>query len=107
MSLMITINWNHQTGGPTLPPMATSISISTSTEAAAGIPPLEQARRRRVLLRFAEFELEAARFELPRHGAAVALAPQPYDLLWLLASRPGALIGRDEIRRQLWGGGTF
>ena len=83
------------------------MATSTSTEAASGILPLEHARRRRVLLRFAEFELDAARFELRRRGAAIALAPQPYDLLWLLASRPGALIGREEIRSELWGGGTF
>jgi DNA-binding winged helix-turn-helix (wHTH) protein len=37
----------------------------------------------------------------------VPLAPQPFDLLWLLASRPGALIGRDQIRGELWDGGTF
>lgn len=89
--------------------MGTSTSTSTPTAAgaAAGILPLEQARRRRLLLRFADFELDAARFELRRQGAAVPLAPQPYDLLWLLASRPGVLIGRDEIRSELWGGATF
>ena len=85
----------------------TSTSTSTSAEAAAGILPLAHAHRRRLLLRFAPFELDAARFELRRQGGAVPLAPQPYDLLWLLASRPGVLIGRDEIRTELWGGDTF
>jgi DNA-binding winged helix-turn-helix (wHTH) protein len=81
--------------------------MATWVEAAAGILPLEQARRRRVVLRFQGFELDPARFELRHHGASVPLAPQPFDLLWLLASRPGALIGRDEIRGHLWDGGTF
>ena len=74
---------------------------------ATGTLPLEQARRRRVVLRFDGFELDPARFELRRHGAPIPLAPQPFDLLWLLASRPGVLVGREEIRGQLWDGGTF
>jgi len=86
---------------------STSAATSTAADAGTGILPLEHARRRRLLLRFADFELDPARFELRRQGAAVALAPQPYDLLWLLASRPGVLIGRDEIRSELWGGDTF
>ena len=68
---------------------------------------LEDARRLRISLRFDGFELEARTFELRRGGRRIALAPQPYDLLWLLASRAGALVGRDEIRRALWGEGTF
>jgi DNA-binding response OmpR family regulator len=79
----------------------------TRTEAATGTLPLEQARRRHVVLRFHGFELDPARFELRRLGAVVPLAPQPFDLLWLLASRPGVLIGRAEIRGELWDGGTF
>jgi DNA-binding winged helix-turn-helix (wHTH) protein len=83
------------------------MATSTGTEPAPGIFALEQARRRHVVLLFEDFALDPARFELRRHGASVPLAPQPFDLLWLLASRPGVLIGRDEIRGQLWGGGTF
>jgi DNA-binding winged helix-turn-helix (wHTH) protein len=89
--------------------MATSTwaESAESAEPARGILPLELARRRHVVLGFEGFELDPARFELRHHGAAIPLAPQPFDLLWLLASRPGALIGRDEIRGQLWDGGTF
>ncbi len=83
------------------------MATSTGAENAIGILPLEEARRRHVVLRFEGFELDPARFELRRQGAAVPLAPQPFDLLWLLASRPGALIGRDQIRGELWDGGTF
>jgi DNA-binding winged helix-turn-helix (wHTH) protein len=67
----------------------------------------EEARRRRVVLCFEEFTLDAARFELTRRGRRVALAPQPYDLLWALASAGGAVVSRAEIRRVLWGSETF
>lgn len=33
------------------------------------------------------------------------IAPQPASLLALLASRPGALVSRDEVREHLWPGG--
>ena len=83
------------------------MATSTGADTATGTLPLEQARRRHVVLRFEGFELDPARFELRRDGASVPLAPQPFDLLWLLASRPGVLIGRDEIRGELWDGETF
>ena len=83
--------------------MATS-SLAAADPATAGF---DQARRRHVLLRFEGFELDSARFELRRGGTGIPLAPQPFDLLWLLASRAGELIGRDEIRVKLWGGETF
>jgi DNA-binding winged helix-turn-helix (wHTH) protein len=70
-------------------------------------PDLAAARAHRVRLRFVDFELDARRFELRRAGTTVPLAPQPYDLLWLLASRQGALVEREEIRRALWDGATF
>ena len=82
-----------------------------ATTSLAGTDPgtagFDQARRRHVLLRFEGFELDSARFELRRGGTGIPLAPQPFDLLWLLASRAGELVGRDEIRGKLWGGETF
>ncbi|HET6900152.1 MAG TPA: winged helix-turn-helix domain-containing protein [Vicinamibacteria bacterium] len=83
------------------------MATSTWAEAPDGNLPLQQARRRHLVLCFEGFALDPARFELRRGEASVPLAPQPFDLLWLLASRPGALVGRDEIRRALWDGGTF
>src|SRR5438045_8337902 len=68
---------------------------------------LAEARRRRVVMRFGGFELDAVRFELRREGQAVPLPPQPYDLLWLLAAGRGEVVTREEIRRALWGEGTF
>lgn len=58
-------------------------------------------------LRFGRFELDLRRGELQRSGVAVHLPPQPLKLLILLASRPGELVSREEIRAQLWGSETF
>jgi DNA-binding winged helix-turn-helix (wHTH) protein len=78
-----------------------------ATSSLAGTAGFDEARRRHLLLRFDGFELDSARFELRRGGNAIPLAPQPFDLLWLLASHAGELVGRDEIRGTLWGGETF
>ena len=63
-------------------------------------PPLET-------YRFGQFELDLAGGELRRSGARLRLQPQPFKLLALLVRRAGALVGRDEIRAELWADGTF
>jgi len=60
-----------------------------------------------VLLRFGRFELDLRLQELRREGVLVRLQPQPFKLLVLLARRSGDLVTREEIRRALWGEGTF
>jgi DNA-binding winged helix-turn-helix (wHTH) protein/Tfp pilus assembly protein PilF len=55
------------------------------------------------LLRFGVFELDLETRELRRRGRLVALAGQPFTVLALLASRPGVLVTREELRRTLWG----
>jgi DNA-binding winged helix-turn-helix (wHTH) protein len=57
--------------------------------------------------RFGQFELDLAAGELRRNGGRVRLQPQPFKLLTLLVRRGGALVGRDEIRSELWPDGTF
>jgi DNA-binding winged helix-turn-helix (wHTH) protein len=59
------------------------------------------------MLRFGTFELDEDAGQLRRDGAPVRLPPQPFRLLVLLASRPGELISREEIRQQLWGEDTY
>ncbi len=59
------------------------------------------------LLRFGTFELDLAQQELRKSGLLVKLQAQPLKVLALLAERPGELIARDEIRRHVWGSGTF
>jgi cholera toxin transcriptional activator len=57
--------------------------------------------------RFATFEADATTGELRRQGIRIRLAAQPFQLLLLLLERPGDLITRDDIARQLWPTGTF
>jgi len=51
---------------------------------------------------FGKFELDDDSRKLRRGGQTVKLTGQALDLLTLLAGRPGQLIARDEIKRQLW-----
>ena len=59
------------------------------------------------MYRFGDYELDRRTLELRKAGQKIKLAPQPARVLALLASRPGGLVARDEIRRELWGEGTF
>jgi DNA-binding winged helix-turn-helix (wHTH) protein len=59
------------------------------------------------MLRFGAFELDEEAGQLRRDGVPLKLPPQPFRLLALLASRPGELVSRDEIRQQLWGDDTY
>ena len=54
------------------------------------------------LLRFSVFELDLERGELRKSGRRVPIQQQPWKALVLLASRPGQLVTRDELRRTLW-----
>jgi len=58
-------------------------------------------------LRFGSFTMDLRTLELRREGASVHLQQQPFKVLALLASHPGALVTRDEIRREVWGRDTF
>jgi TolB-like protein/DNA-binding winged helix-turn-helix (wHTH) protein/Tfp pilus assembly protein PilF len=58
-------------------------------------------------LKFGEFELDAAEYELRRCGRAVRLERIPMELLLLLVDRRGQLVTRDEILEKLWGKDTF
>jgi TolB-like protein/DNA-binding winged helix-turn-helix (wHTH) protein len=59
------------------------------------------------LLRFGVFELDLASGELRKGGALVKLQSQHFELLALLASRPGQVVSREEIREALWDNDTF
>jgi TolB-like protein/DNA-binding winged helix-turn-helix (wHTH) protein/Tfp pilus assembly protein PilF len=56
---------------------------------------------------FGEFELDAAAFELQRHGERVRVERIPMELLLLLVSRHGELVSREEIVGKLWGNEIF
>ena len=57
--------------------------------------------------RFSLFEADEATGELRRQGMRIKLNAQPFQLLTLLLARPGELLTRDEIARELWPGETF
>jgi cholera toxin transcriptional activator len=57
--------------------------------------------------RFGVFEVDASVGELRRQGIRVKLNAQPFQVLLMLLERPGKLLTREEIARELWTDGTF
>jgi DNA-binding winged helix-turn-helix (wHTH) protein len=57
--------------------------------------------------RFGAFEADASTGELRRQGLRVKLNAQPFEVLCMLLERPGELLTREEICRELWPDGTF
>ncbi len=58
-------------------------------------------------IRFGVFDLDLQTGELRKSGVLLHLPPQPFKVLALLVSRPAELVGREEIRDQIWGAETF
>jgi DNA-binding winged-HTH domains len=56
--------------------------------------------------RFGVFEVDARAGELRRHGILVRLNGQPFQLLLLMIERPGEVLSREEIAKELWPDGT-
>jgi cholera toxin transcriptional activator len=57
--------------------------------------------------RFGGFEADPATGELRRRGLRVKLHAQPFQVLCLLLARPGEVLTREEISKELWPDGTF
>ncbi len=57
--------------------------------------------------RFGAFEADAATGELRRQGLRVRIHAQPFQVLMMLVERPGEVVTREEISRELWPEGTF
>ena len=58
-------------------------------------------------LRFGSFELDLRARELRDGSSKVRLQEQPFEILRLMLDRAGDVVTRDELRQQLWPGGTF
>jgi TolB-like protein/DNA-binding winged helix-turn-helix (wHTH) protein len=58
-------------------------------------------------VRFGVFEFDPASGDLWKGGRRIKLQNQPRQVLKLLVSRPGELVTREELRRQLWPHDTF
>jgi Tol biopolymer transport system component/DNA-binding winged helix-turn-helix (wHTH) protein len=59
------------------------------------------------IVRFGVFELDRRAGELRKAGVRLSLQPQSFQVLSMLVARPGELVTRDELRRQLWPDNTF
>jgi len=59
------------------------------------------------VIRFGVFEVDRHLAELRRQGVRVRLQHQPLQILLILLDRAGELVGRDELRQQLWPDDTF
>jgi DNA-binding winged helix-turn-helix (wHTH) protein/Tol biopolymer transport system component len=68
------------------------------------LPPIDPTITR---LRFASFELDREPEQLWRDGTPVRIQPQPCRVLWILASRSGQIVSRDELRTWIWDTATF
>jgi len=58
-------------------------------------------------LRFGAFELDEQARELRTGTTRIRLQDQPFEILRLLLRRPGEIVTREELRRQLWPDGTY
>ena len=58
-------------------------------------------------IRFDDFELDYARFQLSRAGSPVRLEGLPLQLLMFLVEKRGQLVTRDEISTSLWSKDVF
>jgi TolB-like protein/DNA-binding winged helix-turn-helix (wHTH) protein/Tfp pilus assembly protein PilF len=58
-------------------------------------------------LKFGDFELDIAQYELTRSGHPIKLERIPMELLLLLVDRRGQLVTREEILEKLWGKDVF
>ena len=56
---------------------------------------------------FGEFTLDLETAELRLNGNKAVLPGQPFQILVMLLDRPGQLITREEIKKQLWPSNTF
>jgi TolB-like protein/DNA-binding winged helix-turn-helix (wHTH) protein/Flp pilus assembly protein TadD len=59
------------------------------------------------VLRFGDFELDIAGYELRGSGRPIRLERQPMDLLIMLVERRGQLVSREDIVDRLWGKDVF
>src|SRR6476661_772075 len=55
-----------------------------------------------VSLQFGEFTLDVTERRLLRDGRPVPLAPKAFDVLAALAARPGRLVTKDELLKEVW-----
>jgi TolB-like protein/Tfp pilus assembly protein PilF len=73
----------------------------------AGVDVTKTTHQARSPVRFGNFEADINAVELRRQGAKVKLQEQPFQVLQILLERPGEVVSREELRRQIWPAHTF
>src|SRR5713101_8687207 len=58
-------------------------------------------------VRFGAFEVDLRTAELRNNGHKLMLQGQPFQILTVLLERPGQLVTREELKKQLWPADTF
>src|ERR1700693_2225728 len=61
----------------------------------------------RGVIRFDQFEADLHAQQLRKSGVRVKLPRQSFQILQILAERPGKVVSREELRQALWPGDTF
>src|SRR5436305_1282896 len=68
---------------------------------------MEETKCRSAPIRFGIFEVDLQAGELRRQGLKIKLQKQPFQVLTMLLERPGEVVTREEIQKQLWPADTF
>ncbi len=58
-------------------------------------------------VRFGPFEADLETHELWKNRIKVKLGGQPFEILALLLNRPGQMVSREELQREIWAADTF
>src|SRR5438067_3838100 len=59
------------------------------------------------IIRFGLFELDLDTRELRKSGFRIKLQGQPFQILTMLLARPGVIVTREEMQKELWPSDTF
>src|SRR5215475_7908445 len=58
-------------------------------------------------VRFGPFEADLDTHELWKNGLRVKLGGQPFEILAILLRKPGQMVTREELQKELWAADTF
>jgi Tol biopolymer transport system component/DNA-binding winged helix-turn-helix (wHTH) protein len=58
-------------------------------------------------VRFGPFEADLETHELWKNGVKLKLGGQPFEILALLLNRPGQMVSREQLQKEIWAADTF
>lgn len=68
---------------------------------------MQNPHEHRERLRFGAFEVNLRSGDLRKSGMRVRLQGQPFQVLAILLERPGEVVSREELQKELWAADTF